>query len=264
MTTDIACGGDPTDPVVAIFGDGSKAAIDYMTIETYKHSKIQKTKGVGLAPLRNHPEKKASKSAAENIWSGHSKGDCIPLRIAWRKDREPNPWLLSLYLKKAQVCSVAPGAIEGIHGVDVDAEDACAKIMVAVGVACQNGHIPELKDGDGLDFYGFRNRAAKKLGYNIVAKKKKDPPIKRRPAAAAATSKRRPASEAEAPVACADEPKTPQKKPAAEADDSDDADGSASEDQSASDNVADDDLNKMQGKPIVDMTFASEFQWDSV
>ena len=118
----IECDGSPTDAVVAIFANGDRATYPSITIEDYLA-----LEGVSESlPPQSHVEKKKNDKHVNHLWEGTDPYTSHALRVSWRKDRLPSEWLVSLYRKGKQICSVAPDRLEKCD----DPEAMAAEVMV--------------------------------------------------------------------------------------------------------------------------------------
>ena len=110
----------------------------------------------------------------------------MPLRVAWRKDKEPTPDLCSLWRRGKQICQVSPTQLTplGAASKDFDANRSAEQLMIAVGEAYETNKIGLLGKTDEPDFYDYRNKIAPKLKLNLELKKR---PVLKRPAAATET-----------------------------------------------------------------------------
>ena len=139
-------GADPLDPPIAMFDNGTEWCISGYTVEEHQ----AKIGGHDLPVVHSHRKKKPAASIGGNtLWtSGSSRGN---LRIAWRKDRGDDPWLISLFRQEVhkwrQVCSVRisqvrkHGTLEEVDRVEV--VDKMKVIMQKIGENFASNEIEE-------------------------------------------------------------------------------------------------------------------------
>ena len=71
----------------------------------------------------------------------------LPLRIAWRADTEPHPWIVSLWRKGKQICSITPSKLMFSDPADYntdktfDQNAVSEEVMITLGKAYEKAEL---------------------------------------------------------------------------------------------------------------------------
>ena len=147
----------PTDPIIAVFGADERVPIQTITVEEYRSIKGDCT----METAKVHREKQR-RPPISNLWEGKDPFNGQALRLAWRKDRPPSLWLVSLYKKSKQVCSLAPDKLRETD----DPESIAVKIMTQLAEDYQSLKIATKSEE--VDLYEYRDKLIHIVGLELT------------------------------------------------------------------------------------------------
>ena len=106
------------DHPLAIFSDGTTMEVKTMTCEDIAGN-VEPI--VSHPPLMKRARGKKDERQTKDIWTGKASETGLALKVCWRKDREPHPWLLSLFVATSgkgdwkQICQIDVMAFGTAH-----------------------------------------------------------------------------------------------------------------------------------------------------